>query len=90
MNQEALRERFADEVIGTDFQGEPDCRDLTFGKGKTDALLDPRQGFVRSIQGQDFAQRPAANGCGPRVRRVSEFSSGSEASPPWLLSTLYA
>src|SRR5262245_34260978 len=26
---------------------EPDCHDLAFGKGKTDALLDPRQGLVR-------------------------------------------
>src|SRR5262249_25320338 len=28
-------------------QREPDRRDLAFGKGKADALLDPRQGFVR-------------------------------------------
>ena len=29
------------------YQREPDCRDLAFGKGETDALLDPRQGLVR-------------------------------------------
>jgi hypothetical protein len=29
------------------YQREPDCRDLAFGKGETDVLLDPRQGLVR-------------------------------------------
>ena len=29
------------------YQREPDCGDLAFRKGKTDTLLDPRQGLVR-------------------------------------------
>src|SRR5262249_7456156 len=34
-----------DEHLG--YQRESDGRDLAFGKGKTDLLLDPRQGLVR-------------------------------------------
>src|SRR5258706_10206283 len=33
--------------IGIRYQRELDCRDLAFGKGEADALLDPRQGLVR-------------------------------------------
>ena len=66
-------------------QREPDRRDLAFGEGKTDALLDPRQGLVRIDPGPGQRaicqpRQPLGDGAF-RPMQTSQKDAGRFANP---------
>jgi hypothetical protein len=66
-------------------QHEPDCRELTFGEGKTDVLLNPWHSLVRINRGPLRPHKPFGDNAFRAMQTCQKYAL---RSPTWWANTV--